>query len=211
MKAIGVRGSISTAADPAFALDPEPASSFPSSHDAHLPTLLALRAWKDDALGRAMAGANFSSLLGGDREARVTLVPMHLPEDADYMTQLLPKNTESVGDWRGKGVTPAQVMGTFTAAELVVSMRLHALIFAARCATPFIALSYDPKVKALARAAGQEDALLAVESVMPELLKSTVEKVRATAKERRHTLGDFAETQRSQAKIPAQIAARFFE
>jgi polysaccharide pyruvyl transferase CsaB len=51
---------------------------------------------------------------------------------------------------------PAEIVGLLSRAELVVGMRLHALIFAAKARTPFVALSYDPKVKAFADLLEQE-------------------------------------------------------
>lgn len=51
---------------------------------------------------------------------------------------------------------PGEMIGLLSRAELVVGMRLHALIFAAKARTPFVALSYDPKVKAFADLLEQE-------------------------------------------------------
>jgi polysaccharide pyruvyl transferase CsaB len=202
LKEIGVRGSTMLVADPAFALDPEPPAQppdFPS-------VLLSLRAWKDDAFGRGMSGAGFPGVLTG----RARALPMHLPEDAQYMARF-GLESGAAGDWRAAGRTPAQVLGDFAAAEMVIAMRLHALIFAARCATPFVALSYDPKVDALARAAGQEDALLPVEKVTPEAFWEMVDRVRATAPDRRAALRGFAETQRARARIPAEVAVSLLD
>jgi polysaccharide pyruvyl transferase CsaB len=49
---------------------------------------------------------------------------------------------------------PAEAMGFFVAAGLVVAMRLHGLILAALAGSPVAALSYDPKVAAAAQGLG---------------------------------------------------------
>jgi polysaccharide pyruvyl transferase CsaB len=51
---------------------------------------------------------------------------------------------------------PGEMVGLLSRADLVVGMRLHALIFAAKARTPFVALSYDPKVKAFSDVLQQE-------------------------------------------------------
>ncbi len=50
---------------------------------------------------------------------------------------------------------PRVVMGLMTRMSVVVSMRLHALVFAARCGTPLIGAVYDCKVSAFLRYIGQ--------------------------------------------------------
>jgi polysaccharide pyruvyl transferase CsaB len=57
-------------------------------------------------------------------------------------------------------------------ADLVVAMRLHALILAAGAGVPSLALSYDPKVMSFMRFSGQEDAVVDIASTdnLPQLL-----------------------------------------
>ena len=50
--------------------------------------------------------------------------------------------------------TPPQAMALFAEAGLVVAMRLHGLILAALAGSPLAALSYDPKVAAVAESLG---------------------------------------------------------
>jgi polysaccharide pyruvyl transferase CsaB len=49
---------------------------------------------------------------------------------------------------------PAEAMTLFSEAGLVIAMRLHGLILAALAGSPVAALSYDPKVAAVARSLG---------------------------------------------------------
>jgi polysaccharide pyruvyl transferase WcaK-like protein len=203
LKEIGVRGSITLVADPAFAL--EPAISADSSLEPAPSLLLSLRAWQADDTGRAFQGGRLGKELAARVGGAAVAFPMHLPEDADYMGRILGGAIPSA-DWRRDGRSVEQMLGIFARAKLVVAMRLHALIFAARCSVPFVALSYDPKVDALAKAAGQEDALLPANGVTAEALLAAVDRVRA-GEGRRRSLGEFAALQKGRARIPARLAA----
>lgn len=184
LKEVGVRRSIEVVSDPAFALDPQP---------AHQPTgiLAALRAWP---------GVSPETLANALPQAHA--IPMHLPDDLTVHGAL------PTFDWQREHVSLSEVLGRFAVAELTVAMRLHALIFSARCATPFVALSYDPKVAALATAAGQTDALLDATTVTPTQLRETIERVRSSSAQRRAVLHAFAMEQRSRAHRPAELAAQ---
>ncbi len=190
LKEIGARGSIDVVADPAFALEP-------ISPRKPVGTILALRNWPGASLDFAVPGVAPSPRLW---------VPMHLPDDRE----ILKNQEEGVLNWKESGASISETLGQFVASELVIAMRLHALIFAARCGVPFVALSYDPKVDALARAAGQEDALLNVQTVTTENLKTVVERVMQTAPERRAQLRAFASERQSAARIPARLGAELF-
>ena len=48
------------------------------------------------------------------------------------------------------GLSVSELIALMARSELVCGMRLHSLIYAMACAVPFVALSYDPKVRAFA-------------------------------------------------------------
>ena len=202
LKEIGARGSIQVVADPAFALDP-PQTSLPTGEPS---TLLALRRWRDDRMGAVFKeNAGLIQTAGG-----LQGLPMHLPDDADYMRGLPGGESLKMRDWQAEGLSPTGVLGEVARARLVVAMRLHALIFAARCATPFVALRYDPKVSALATAAGQADALLDIDTLRAGDLTDAIMRVEASVGGRRAHLQAWAAGERERALVPAEVAAQWF-
>jgi polysaccharide pyruvyl transferase CsaB len=137
-------------ADPVFLFEPggEPldlTAEGLAGDDAPL-VVVSVRKWQAaDATAQAIADA--VDHLAGRHGARVAFLPLGGPPDAEVATTII----------RRCGSTPvllpdyplgqaAQVIGR---ASLVIGMRLHALIIAARLGVPFLALPYDPKVSAL--------------------------------------------------------------
>jgi polysaccharide pyruvyl transferase CsaB len=204
LREIGVRKPAEIVADPAFAL--EPAAFVPTADPK--PCIFAPRLWKDDVPGNAIrADSAFWEKLEAKTGAPALLLPMHLPGDADYAAQLDTADQRGVSNWNVEGRSVVQSLGLVADAHAMIAMRLHALIFAARCAVPFVALSYDPKVNALSAAAGQEDVLVPVESFTVETLLSAVERMTQTYEVRQEQLRDFSAAQITRATRPAQIAA----
>ena len=70
-------------------------------------------------------------------------------------------------------VTPADMLSLFGRFGLVVTMRLHGLIFAAAQRVPALGLSYDPKVASFALQAGQK--LLPLAGLTPLTLRVATE------------------------------------
>ena len=68
------------------------------------------------------------------------------------------------------------LIGLLQRAELVVSVRLHTLIFAAGVGTPLVGVSYDPKVEAFLNYLGRTDCL-ALEQLKGEALLAEAETV----------------------------------
>lgn len=74
-------------------------------------------------------------------------LPMHLPDDI--------QGTPGEFDWDASSVNPfPAVMRALAGCRVAVSVRLHTLILAAAAGRPVLAISYDPKVDALAAQLG---------------------------------------------------------
>jgi polysaccharide pyruvyl transferase WcaK-like protein len=72
---------------------------------------------------------------------------MHLPDDV--------LGTVGEMNWDGNGVNPfPNVMSAISGCHAAVSVRLHTLILGAAAGRPVLAISYDPKVDALAAQLG---------------------------------------------------------
>lgn len=137
-------------ADPVFLFEPggEPldlAAEGLAGDDAPL-VVVSVRKWQGtDGTVQAMAGV--VDRLAGQHGVRVAFLPLGGPPDAEVATTIIRRCASTpvlLPDYPlGQA---AQVVGR---ASLVIGMRLHALVIAARLGVPFLALPYDPKVTAL--------------------------------------------------------------
>ncbi len=154
LREIGVkRPPVEVTADPALLLAPDAppqAGNGPSFG-------VALRPWHGhDALAFHVADAARQALPG----RRALLFPMQPQTDKEVTEQF-------AREWHQENRTTlcstetglAALVQNLASCEMVVGMRLHALILAAACGVPSVALSYDPKVAAFMDASGQGGAV----------------------------------------------------
>lgn len=92
--------------------------------------------------------------LAADAGASIVFVPMHGEHDDKASRELasLMKNNSYIAPFDASIEEKIIIIGK---SNLLVGMRLHALIFSGVMETPFIALSYDPKIDAFADISGQ--------------------------------------------------------
>jgi polysaccharide pyruvyl transferase CsaB len=144
----GVR--VERTADPVFLFESgdEPldlAAEGLAGDDAPL-VVISVRKWQA-AEATTAAVAAVVDRLAGKYGARVAFLPLGGPPDAEVSTAII----------RRCGSTPVllpdyplgQAAQVIARASLVIGMRLHALVIAARLGVPFLALPYDPKVTSL--------------------------------------------------------------
>ena len=140
-RALGVRREIEVSADPAIATDITRASRGL--------IVVAMRP-ASDWIG--FEPALVDALRELARTQRVTFVAMDSTHDRELAVRLV----ERVGDAELAEYADLDDLGAIIgAADIVIGMRLHALVLAAAAGVRFIGLPYDPKVESFAAALGQ--------------------------------------------------------
>ncbi len=103
--------------------------------------------------------------------------------------------------------TAREKAGVLAACDLVLGMRLHALIFALRAGVPSVGLVYDPKVRLAMEQAGCESYTLDLASASAQLLTDQLERAYRDREEIHSLLADRAGRLDDRAQENARLAA----
>lgn len=104
---------------------------------------LALRSWHEGVDVPGLAA--LADLLAARLEARLVFLPMHRPGDREVAEAVLAR-MEAPGTLLDGIRHPQRLLALLGRFDLIIGMRLHALILAAIARVPMIGLSYDPKI-----------------------------------------------------------------
>lgn len=154
LRAIGVKKpEIQVTADPAFSLESvsdEQARKILVSEGVPMDKPLvgvSVRAWS-----KAKYGDDFVVKLARvcdelcKQGKTVVLLPMEYPRDLEISSKLIDNMTQKAYCLKNR-YTPSQILGIVGCFNVMISMRLHTLIFAAVKNVPMLGVIYDPKVE----------------------------------------------------------------
>lgn len=109
-------------------------------------------------------------------DADILLIPMHYPIDVDISNEVLSKVTCDNCYVLEEKYSVEEIMGIIRELEMILAMRLHALIYAATQYVPIVGLVYDPKVRGILMSLGIEN-FVDVESIEYEELMKNIDYV----------------------------------
>ena len=145
LREIGVRRAVEITADPVWNLAPTPGIAREPKR-----WVVALRDWPgqdESAIPDIIAALRDAATSQG---ATLKFLPMQPGRDDEILSGLVEESEK----FDVKGKTPAELVALAGSGDLMIAMRLHALIFAASQGVATVALNYDPKVSALAKLLG---------------------------------------------------------
>ncbi|NLY20490.1 MAG: polysaccharide pyruvyl transferase CsaB [Tissierellia bacterium] len=110
---------------------------------------ISLRNWKNiDNIIENLS--EFCNRIISEEDVDIVFIPMHFPEDLDISKQVMDKieYRDNIHILDNK-YSAEEIIGVISRLDIILAMRLHALIYAIKCETPIVGLVYDPKLDGL--------------------------------------------------------------
>jgi polysaccharide pyruvyl transferase CsaB len=198
LQRIGVRKNIEVTADPVWALGVNTEQRMSDSDNRTW--LVSLRSWLDastpDAEAKLLARVRDAAK---NQNANLKFLAMQ-PRDAELMESLGIARAEILPT---ENLHPREIMLLAGQCDLMIAMRLHSLIFAAAQGVPCVAVSYDPKINALAKLIGAP--------VIQNASEEELAKLEAAATSARAPSPLLIEEMQAKARRNAELAASLVE
>ena len=166
LKSLGVtRPRIDVGADPVFGLEPACRAGTGGNllEDMGIPAqrgplvVVSVRPWQA-VPGYIQAIAAACDGLARTYGATIVHVPFHRVQDIPICQACIELMQEHAYILDAR-LSPGEVLSVMEEADFVIGMRYHSLVYAVATATPFVALSYDPKVDGLLTVVGEKPGL----------------------------------------------------
>lgn len=143
---------------------------------------------------------------------KCVFVPMHHPADAIVAEEVASLMNEKAYVFKNK-YTVAQMVAITMKMDMLVGMRLHALIFAAIAGVPFVGLEYENKIEGFLRHVNQFENTMAghVSELRYDKLKEVVDNVWNNREQIKKELAEITPELKEKALLNAKIAVELIE
>ncbi len=135
----------------------------------------------------------------------ILLIPMHYPEDLYISEEIISKIDGNYVHVLKSRYSVEEIMGVIEKLDIILAMRLHALIYAATQEVPIVGLIYDPKVLGLLKSLAIDEYIY-IEDINFKDLKEKVDIVYKNREELSNKLKIQDEKLRSKALNNVEIA-----
>lgn len=109
---------------------------------------VAVRSWQKAVYGEEDYISSIAATCDdmAEKGCRIVFLPMEYPRDINVSERVMKKMKHGAGIFKNR-YTPSQILGITGCFDIMLSMRLHTLIFAAVKNVPMVGIIYDPKVE----------------------------------------------------------------
>lgn len=194
---------------------PDPVMGFPLLQREAVPTGaapvvgVAVRFWRSDRHELAQL-ADALSRLAAHRRVRLRLLPFHPPYDdeaSSYVLERLAPSARADASVVHGVDTPLAMLEQVAGCDLLIAMRLHALIYAATQHVPMLGITYDPKIDQFLHRLGQAP-VGSTEQLDPTAVSDAALRLLDNTPAWRAEHHDAIEAMRTQSRQPAQQIIR---
>ena len=163
----------------------------------------SVREWRDWPYYKRVLAETADRLIA-EMGARVVFIPMQSPDDVASARKIAKQMKRRAVVLQEK-YTTAELLSLVGNLDMLIAIRLHALIFSAVMRTPLIGISYDPKIDRFLETLGDQNAGT-LENVTVEGLMAKITKLGLTTKHQRNDWEEPISTLRSKAFHNAELA-----
>lgn len=208
------RSRVEVVPDPVMGLTPRernaarPGPKAGSERSGTKPVIgVSVRFWNDDrseldGIARALR------MIVERVPAAIRLLPFHLPADAEASRYVMDRIGPDLPDgttleMADGALHPQDMMAEVGACDLLIGMRLHALIYAAARSVPPVGVSYDPKIDQFLNRLGMK-AAGSTDDLRPDRLAEEALRLLEHKSEWLETAGSAIDRLKREARQPAQ-------
>lgn len=159
---------------------------------------ISVREWRGwEGYKKVIAAA--AATIVRELDARVVFLPMQYPEDV-HTAQTIAAMTEESVIVLGEEYTTSELLSIVGNLDLLISIRLHGLIFAGVMGVPMVGISYDPKIDRFLDSVGDRP--------VADLQTVTVENLMAAVREKWARREDFPRANEARIAELRRLASR---